>query len=63
MNDFYDSRDLWPDFDDATMWHNYIDIYVLFDESYKGFYLGSTSFHLGFYSGDYIAMRPLWKDL
>ena len=47
------------------MWHDYAALYinVLYDDSYRGFYLGFTGFHPGFYSDDYVATRPLEIDL
>ena len=40
-----------------------IYIYVLYDDSYEGFYPGFISFHLGFYGDDYVATRSSWIDL
>ena len=43
----YDLRDVRHGFDDATMWHDDDDIYVyvLYDDSHKGFHLGFIDFH------------------
>ena len=43
---------IWHGFDDATTWHDYIDIYVLYDDLYEGF-------HSEFYDDGYVATRPL----
>ena len=41
------------------MWHDYIDIYVLYDDTYEGFHPDFIGFPLGFYGDDYVATRPL----
>ena len=57
---------IYNDFDDATMWHDYIDIYYKF---YLTIYIRvSTLIFFGFsperfYDDDYVATRPLWTDL
>ena len=54
-------------FDDATMWHDYDDLYiymyVLYDNLYEGFQLSFIGLHPRFYGDDYVATRSLWTNL